>query len=39
MDVFPKEFTIYTTKLIRIKEIEHKVKRLGFHVIPKKEFY
>ena len=39
MDVFPKEFTIYSTKLVKIEEIENEVKLLGFHVIPKKELY
>lgn len=37
-DVFPSEFTIHTSKLIRIKEIEEKVKAAGFHAIPKEIF-
>lgn len=32
---FPKEFTIHTSKMVEIKIIEDKVKRLGFHAIPK----
>jgi hypothetical protein len=32
---FPKEFTIHTSKMVEIKTIEDKVKRLGFHAIPK----
>tara|TARA_R110001606_G_scaffold127628_1_gene261963 strand:- start:1307 stop:1567 length:261 start_codon:yes stop_codon:yes gene_type:complete len=34
-EVFPREFTIYTSKLITIKEIEEKVISTGFHAIPK----
>lgn len=34
-DDFPVEFTIYTTKMVEIKEIENMVKGLGFHAIPK----
>ena len=37
-DVFPREFTIYTSKLITIKEIEEKVIATGFHAIPKSLF-
>ena len=35
LDVFPKEFTVFTTKLLPITTIEHKVKTVGFHAIPK----
>ncbi|MEZ4970659.1 MAG: heavy-metal-associated domain-containing protein [Flavobacteriaceae bacterium] len=34
-DDFPVEFTVYTTKMVEIKEIENMVKGLGFHAIPK----
>lgn len=32
--VFPRAFTVYTTKIMRICDIENKVKTLGFHAIP-----
>ena len=32
---FPKGFTVYTTKLVRVEEIEQKVISAGFHAIPK----
>ncbi|WP_055437141.1 hypothetical protein [Lacinutrix algicola] len=34
-DVFPKEFTIHTTELVKVKEIEDVVISIGFHAIPK----
>ncbi|MCM4163389.1 MULTISPECIES: heavy-metal-associated domain-containing protein [unclassified Arenibacter] len=34
-DDFPVEFTVHTTKMVEIKEIENMVKGLGFHAIPK----
>ncbi|WP_166384737.1 heavy-metal-associated domain-containing protein [Polaribacter sp. 11A2H] len=37
-EVFPKEFTVHTTELVNIKEIESVVKSLGFHAIPKTPF-
>lgn len=37
-EVFPKEFTIHTSKLIDIKDVEEKVKSTGFHAIPKGVF-
>jgi hypothetical protein len=36
--IFPKEFTIHTDKLVTIKDIEDKVKSVGFHAIPKSLF-
>jgi hypothetical protein len=36
--VFPKEFTIHTTKLVSIKDIETIVLSLGFHAIEKSLF-
>lgn len=33
--IFPRELTVYTTKIMAIHEIESKVKSVGFHVIPK----
>mgnify|MGYP003646864335 FL=1 len=35
LDIFPKEFTVFTTKMIPITTIENKVKTVGFHAIPK----
>lgn len=34
-DIFPKEFTIITNKVISIEEVEKIVKSTGFHAIPK----
>ena len=34
-DVFPKEITVYTNSLVKINDVEHKVKEIGFHVVPK----
>ena len=34
-EVFPKEFTIHTSKLIHINEVEKEIFSLGFHSIPK----
>lgn len=33
--VYPREFTIHTTALVKVEAIEQVVKKLGFHVIPK----
>ena len=33
--IFPKEFIIYTTKLISVSTIQDEVKKMGFHAIPK----
>ncbi len=35
MEVFPKEFIVYTTSLVKVEDIENEVKRFGFHAIPK----
>jgi hypothetical protein len=32
---FPKEFTIHTTTLVKIKDIQDAVKSIGFHALPK----
>ncbi|MGB5668314.1 MAG: heavy-metal-associated domain-containing protein [Maribacter sp.] len=34
-EVFPKEFTVYTTSFVKIEDIENEVKRFGFHAVPK----
>ena len=36
--VFPREFTVHTSKLVSVEDIEKKVKILGFHAIPKALF-
>ncbi|MGA9639687.1 heavy-metal-associated domain-containing protein [Flavobacterium sp.] len=33
--IFPREFTVFSTKIIDIHEIENKVKSVGFHAIQK----
>lgn len=33
--VFPREFTIHTTSLVRVEDVEQKVISAGFHAIPK----
>lgn len=38
LEVFPREFTVYTTKLVKVEDIENKVKLTGFHAIPKDLF-
>lgn len=37
-DIFPKEFTVHTSKVVHVSEIEKKVRALGFHAVPKKYF-
>jgi hypothetical protein len=34
-EIFPK-FTIYTDQIVSLEDIEHKVKSVGFHAIPKR---
>ena len=33
--VFPKEFIIYTSKLINVSTIQDEIKKMGLHAIPK----
>lgn len=33
--IFPKEFTVFTNKVISVDEIERLVKSIGYHAIPK----
>ncbi|MCG9792228.1 heavy-metal-associated domain-containing protein [Flavobacterium algicola] len=33
--IFPREITVYSSKLITVAEVEDKVKTTGFHAIPK----
>jgi hypothetical protein len=37
-DIFPREFTVHTSKIVSIGDIENKVKSVGFHAIPKNLF-
>ena len=37
-EIFPREFTIYTNKIVSIADIENAVKSAGFHAIPKETF-
>jgi hypothetical protein len=37
-EIFPREFTVHTSKMVLIEAIENKVKSVGFHAIPKDLF-
>ena len=37
-EIYPKEFIIHTTKLVRISDIEKAVNSAGFHAIPRDTF-
>jgi hypothetical protein len=37
-EIFPREFTVHTSKIVAIKTIENTVKSIGFHAIPKDTF-
>lgn len=37
-EIFPREFTVYTNKMVSISDIEKKVRSVGFHAIPKDLF-
>ncbi|MDP3681716.1 MAG: heavy-metal-associated domain-containing protein [Flavobacterium sp.] len=37
-EIFPREFTVHTSKMIPISDIENRVKLVGFHAIPKEVF-
>lgn len=34
-DVFPREFTVHTRKIVAVSTIENQVRSVGFHAIPK----
>lgn len=34
-EIYPREFTVHTSTLVKIEDIEEKVKQIGFHAIPK----
>ncbi|MDY7394123.1 heavy-metal-associated domain-containing protein [Aureibaculum sp. 2210JD6-5] len=35
LEKFPSEFTVHTSKVVKIETIQNVVKKLGFHAIPK----
>ncbi|RTY68313.1 heavy-metal-associated domain-containing protein [Flavobacterium sp. GSP27] len=37
-DLFPREFTIHTSKMIPVSVIQDQVRSVGFHAIPKEVF-
>jgi copper chaperone CopZ len=37
-DIFPREFTVYTDKVVSIGDIEDQVKKVGFHAIATDSF-
>ncbi|CAM3022039.1 heavy-metal-associated domain-containing protein [Flavobacterium frigoris] len=37
-EIFPREFTVHTDKIVSLSDIENKVKTVGFHAIPKGTF-
>ncbi|MCA0133250.1 heavy-metal-associated domain-containing protein [Winogradskyella alexanderae] len=37
-DVFPRELTVFVSKLLSVEELENSVKKTGFHAIPTKDF-
>jgi hypothetical protein len=37
-EIFPREFTVHTSKMIPVSDIENRVKLVGFHAIPKGTF-
>lgn len=38
LDVYPRELTVHTSKMVTVIEIENAVKAIGFHEIPKHDF-
>lgn len=36
--IFPREFTVHTNKIVAVHDIENKVKKVGFHAVPKDSF-
>ncbi|RTY87114.1 heavy-metal-associated domain-containing protein [Flavobacterium sp. RSP15] len=37
-NLFPREFTVHTSKMIPVSAIEYQVRSVGFHAIPKEVF-
>jgi len=38
MEIFPREITVHTSKIVEITTIEKAVNKVGFHAIPKEGF-
>jgi len=38
-DIYPRQFIVHTSKLVKIEDIEAKVKLTGFNAIPKKNLF
>lgn len=37
-EIFPRELTVHTNKMVSIADIENRVRSVGFHAIPKDLF-
>lgn len=37
-EIFPRELTVHTNKMVSITDIENRVRSVGFHAIPKDLF-
>ncbi|PZX93252.1 heavy-metal-associated domain-containing protein [Flavobacterium aquariorum] len=37
-EIFPRELTVHTNKMVSVADIENTVKSVGFHAIPKDLF-
>jgi hypothetical protein len=37
-DIYPREITVHTSKLVRIEDIENTIKKTGYHLISKGMF-
>lgn len=37
-EIYPREFTVHTTGLVKVTDIETKVQLTGFHALPKDLF-
>lgn len=38
VDVFPREFTVHTSKTVLVADIENKLSAAGYHAFPKRMF-
>jgi hypothetical protein len=34
-EIFPREFTVQTSKMVQVKDVEEMVSGIGFHAVPK----
>jgi hypothetical protein len=37
-EIFPREFTVQTSKMVKVAAVEKQVNAVGFHSIPKETF-